>query len=111
MNPIILAAIIGSSSAPVSQQHPYDSAWSAYDSNHGSARLDAFGALFFGAIGWLALEFLGRPIRDFFDLRRRVRTEMLKFEHVSLPRDRDDNAIISQRPPITALENQDSLRD
>jgi hypothetical protein len=29
----------GSSSAPVSQQHPYNSAWSAYDSNHGSARL------------------------------------------------------------------------
>src|SRR5271170_203118 len=44
MNPIILAAIIGSSSAPVSQQHPYDSAWSAYDSNHGSARLVALEA-------------------------------------------------------------------
>jgi hypothetical protein len=39
MNPIISADIIGSSSALVSQQHPYDSAWSAYDSNHGSARL------------------------------------------------------------------------
>jgi hypothetical protein len=41
MNPIISAAIVGSSSAPVSQQHPYNSAWSAYDSNHGSARLAA----------------------------------------------------------------------
>jgi hypothetical protein len=42
MNPIILAAIIGSSSALVSQKHPYDSAWSAYDSNYGSARLVHF---------------------------------------------------------------------
>jgi hypothetical protein len=42
--------------------------------------LDAFGVLIFGAIGWFTLEFFGRPIRDFFDLRRRVRTEMLKFE-------------------------------
>jgi hypothetical protein len=40
MNPIISAAVISSSSAPVAQQHPHDSAWSAYDSNHGSSRLE-----------------------------------------------------------------------
>jgi hypothetical protein len=73
--------------------------------------LDAFGGLVFGALGWLALEFIGRPVRDFFDLRRRVRTEMLKFEHVSLPAEWNEDAIISQRPPLTALKNQDGLRD
>jgi hypothetical protein len=73
--------------------------------------LDAFGALVFGALGWLALEFLGRPIQEFFDLRRRIRTEMLKFERVSLPMHGNEDDIISRRPPITAVRNQDSLRE
>lgn len=30
-----------------------------------------------GAIGWLALEFVGRPVRKFFDLRREVKRMML----------------------------------
>jgi hypothetical protein len=55
--------------------------------------------------------YIGRPVRDFFDLRRRVRTEMLKFEHVSLPTDWSEDAILSQRPPVTARKNENSLRD
>jgi hypothetical protein len=34
----------------------------------------------FWPIGWTALEFLGRPLRSFFDLRRRIREHMLNFE-------------------------------
>ena len=65
--------------------------------------LDAFGVLIFGAIGWFALEFFGRPIRDFFDLRRRVRTEMLKFE---LLWNADD--IVAH---VTSYKEQDNLRE
>jgi chemotaxis protein CheC len=55
MNLIISAAIAGSSSASVSQQHPYNSAWSAYDSNHGSAGLVAVRQDFKGAFSGRAL--------------------------------------------------------
>ncbi|MEY9110378.1 hypothetical protein ABH999_006574 [Bradyrhizobium yuanmingense] len=30
-----------------------------------------------GALGWFALEFVGRPIRSFFDLRKEVRQQLL----------------------------------
>jgi hypothetical protein len=38
-----------------------------------------------GACGWILLEFCGRPVRQFFELRREIRTEMLRFAHVSAP--------------------------
>jgi hypothetical protein len=38
-----------------------------------------------GAFGWFALEFIGRPIRSFFDLRLQVRQQMLFLANVSLP--------------------------
>jgi hypothetical protein len=39
---------------------------------------NAVGALVLGAIGWLALEFVGRPVRNFFDLRGRIKAQMLQ---------------------------------
>ena len=36
-----------------------------------------------GAFGWFALEFLGRPIRNFFDMRRSVRDQMLLLGNVA----------------------------
>jgi hypothetical protein len=39
--------------------------------------LHALGVLALGALGWFTLEFLGRPIREFFSLRREVRQFML----------------------------------
>ncbi len=38
-----------------------------------------------GAFGWFALEFIGRPIRAFFDLRQQVRQQMLFLANVSTP--------------------------
>ena len=36
-----------------------------------------------GAMGWVALEFVGRPIRSFFDLRRETRRQMFFLANVS----------------------------
>jgi hypothetical protein len=41
-----------------------------------------------GAFGWFALEFIGRPIRSFFDLRLQARQQMLFLANVSLPEKR-----------------------
>jgi hypothetical protein len=38
-----------------------------------------------GAFGWFALEFIGRPIRSFFDLRLQIRQQMLFLANVSVP--------------------------
>jgi hypothetical protein len=46
--------------------------------------LNALETLVIGAVGaglgWVTLEFFARPVRGFFDLRRRVRIAMLRFE-------------------------------
>ena len=42
-----------------------------------------------GAFGWFALEFLGRPIRKFFDMRRLVRQQMLFLANVPAPQPRE----------------------
>lgn len=34
--------------------------------------LHALGVVGLGAIGWFTLEFVGRPVREFFSLRREV---------------------------------------
>jgi len=39
--------------------------------------LNALGAIALGAVGWFTLEFLGRPIREFFNIRREIRRLML----------------------------------
>jgi hypothetical protein len=39
--------------------------------------LNAIGAVLLGAVGWFALEFFGRPLREFFNLRREIRRLML----------------------------------
>lgn len=49
-------------------------------------------ALLLGAFGWLTLEFVGRPLRQFFDLRRQVHSQILarptmvgrEFGHISV---------------------------
>jgi hypothetical protein len=41
--------------------------------------LNALGAVVLGGVGWFALEFFGRPIRTFFDLRRQINAEVLRF--------------------------------
>jgi len=45
--------------------------------------LNALGVLTLGALGWISLEFVGRPVRGFFDLRRQIRTQMLRFEDLA----------------------------
>jgi hypothetical protein len=36
-----------------------------------------------GAIGWITLEFVARPIRNFFDVRREVGQQLVQFANVS----------------------------
>lgn len=40
-------------------------------------------------LGWVGLEVLGRPIRAFFDLRRKVLEQMLVLGNISLPKPRE----------------------
>ncbi|WP_065753022.1 hypothetical protein [Bradyrhizobium paxllaeri] len=42
-----------------------------------------------GAFGWFALELVGRPIRNFFDLRRSVRHQTLFLADVAAPQPRE----------------------
>ena len=42
-----------------------------------------------GALAWLALELVGRPVRKFFDLRRSVREHMLSLADVPTPQARE----------------------
>jgi hypothetical protein len=49
--------------------------------------LNALGVIALGAVGWFTLEFQGRPIRGFFDLRRQVRTHMLRLARLGLKHD------------------------
>jgi hypothetical protein len=49
-----------------------------------------------GAFGWFALEFVGRPVRSFFDLRLQVRQQMHFLANVWLP----------EKKPVMTLEDQ-----
>jgi hypothetical protein len=42
-----------------------------------------------GAFAWFALELVGRPVRNFFDLRRSVRHQMLALADVPTPQARE----------------------
>src|ERR1019366_9660241 len=42
-----------------------------------------------GALGWIALEFLGKPVRAFFDLRDQVRAQLLLLANVAPPKPRE----------------------
>jgi hypothetical protein len=42
-----------------------------------------------GALGWIVLEFLGKPIRAFFDLRDQVRAQLLLLANVAPPKPRE----------------------
>jgi hypothetical protein len=71
--------------------------------------LNVLGALVIGAIGWLTVEFFGRPVRDFFDLRRRVRTQMLRFD--AMPVLPDDDGLFSSGTHSAAHKMQATLHD
>jgi hypothetical protein len=49
--------------------------------------LNALGVIALGAMGWFTLEFVGRPVRGFFDLRRQVRTHMLRLNRLGMGHD------------------------
>lgn len=78
----------------------------------------AISAIVLGAIGWIALEFVGRPVRKFFDLRGKVKEQMLHFEDLyyswgEFVRDYDTEemskqttAIREARQIFTALANE-----
>jgi hypothetical protein len=42
-----------------------------------------------GVLGWIGLEFLGKPIRAFFDLRDQVRAQLLLLANVAPPKPRE----------------------
>jgi hypothetical protein len=42
-----------------------------------------------GALGWIVLEFLGNPLRAFFDLRDQVRAQLLLLANVAPPKPRE----------------------
>ncbi|MCA6116043.1 hypothetical protein J6524_14235 [Bradyrhizobium sp. WSM 1738] len=42
-----------------------------------------------GVFGWFALELIGRPIRNFFDLRQAVRDQMISLANVPTPQARE----------------------
>jgi hypothetical protein len=69
-----------------------------------------------GAFGWFALELVGRPIRNFFDLRRTVRQQMPFLANVAAPQPRETCVTSEQiRQYDTDLKNareaQRVLRD
>jgi hypothetical protein len=41
--------------------------------------LNALGAIALGAIGWFTLEFFGRPVREFFSIRREIKRLILLY--------------------------------
>src|SRR5260370_38639209 len=42
-----------------------------------------------GALGWIVLEFLGKPIRAFFELRDQARAQLLLLANVAPPKPRE----------------------
>lgn len=52
--------------------------------------LSALSVILLGAIGWVALEFIGRPIRSFFDLRREIHRQLLFLANVPAVKPVDD---------------------
>src|SRR6202051_3684625 len=46
-----------------------------------------------GALGWIVLEFLGKPIGAFFDLRDQVRAQLLLLTNVAPPKPRETISI------------------
>ena len=55
--------------------------------------ISAAGAILLGAIGWFTLEFVGRPIRQFFDLRREIHQQMMFLANVAIPGENDDDEL------------------
>src|SRR5215510_490610 len=69
-----------------------------------------------GALGWFALELVGRPIRNLFDLRQSVRQQMLFLANVPAPQPRETCVTSEQirqydRDLKNAREAQRILRD
>jgi hypothetical protein len=56
--------------------------------------------LVFGAIGWVVFEFLGRPVRSFFDLRRETKRQMLLHWDASLAYTIDPAELVNLRDDL-----------
>jgi hypothetical protein len=61
--------------------------------------IDALVVIVLGAVGWFGAEFIGRPVREFFDLRRKFKTQMLRFGDLTLPPLPLDKRLV--RPRVT----------
>src|SRR5260370_7631373 len=72
-----------------------------------------------GALGWIVLEFLGKPVRAFFDLRDQVRAQLLLLANVAPPKPREtistsleihhyDVAVKDAREPQPRFSHMDS---
>jgi hypothetical protein len=69
-----------------------------------------------GALGWLALELIGRPIRTFYDIRRQVLQQMPILANVSPPKPRETVSTFQEIQEYDAAlknmrEGQRILRD
>jgi hypothetical protein len=47
--------------------------------------LGVISTVLFGTFGWIAIEFIGRPVRNFLDLRRQIRHQTLRLANVGVP--------------------------
>jgi hypothetical protein len=62
-----------------------------------------------GALGWIALEFIGRPVRSFFDLRRKIKALMLDCEDIptfSIVRDYASQQYIPNKEDLRKLAHE-----
>jgi hypothetical protein len=77
--------------------------------------LSGISVVLLGAIGWFALEFVGRPIRSFFDLRRETGRQMFFLANVAPVEFVDDHiraADPAHQRSIAAVQNvEKTFRD
>jgi hypothetical protein len=77
--------------------------------------LSGLSVVLLGAIGWFALEFVGRPIRSFFDLRRETRRQMFFLANVPPVKFVDDHIRAAEpehQRSIAAIRNvEKTFRD
>jgi hypothetical protein len=77
-----------------------------------SAAANVVWPIVLGFLGWLVFQLIGRPIRDFLDLRREIRRRMLQFGNVPVfrPAPGKENLDVSDLIP-GAKEARDIFRD
>jgi hypothetical protein len=73
--------------------------------------IDALVVIILGAAGWFGAEFIGRPVRGFFDLRRKVKTLMLRFADLTFPSPPSDKRPVGRRVTDDILNARAALGD